>query len=78
MTPTTPKAIAEAVDRASLTDRFTIRMVVVFLGIVALAGLGIAGYLASVGREVPEFIVASSSGALGGLGALLARTSSEG
>ncbi len=60
-----------------MTDRFTVRMVVAFLGVIALAALGLGGYLAAVGREVPDFIIGTTAGSLSAIGALLAKTSSE-
>lgn len=59
------------------TDRFTVRAVVVFLGIGMLASLGLGGYLAAVGRTVPDFVISLGSGAIGALGAVLARTSTD-
>ena len=59
-----------------MTDRFTVRTVTVFLGLVALAALASGVYLSTVGRAVPDFVIASGSSSLGSLAALLARTGS--
>jgi hypothetical protein len=55
-------------------DRFAVRAVVIFLGIAVLLGIALGGYLAANDHNVPDFIVATVSGALGALGALLAST----
>lgn len=60
-----------------MTDRFTVRAVVVFLGLLGLASLIIGGLLANQEKGVPDFIVATGSGALAALGTLLARTGTE-
>ena len=57
-------------------ERTTINMVVAFLGLVVLFGMAIGGYLAIDSKNVPDFIVATTSGAIGALGAVLAKTSS--
>lgn len=57
-------------------ERTTINMVVAFLGLVVLFGMAIGGYLAIDAKNVPDFIVATTSGAIGALGAVLAKTSS--
>ena len=61
-----------------MTDRATVRLVVAFLGIVALATVVGGVFLAAVSKQVPEALVAIGSSALGAVAALLARTSSEG
>lgn len=58
------------------SERTTINLVVAFLGLVVLFGMGIGGYLAIDDKSVPDFIVATTSGAIGALGAMLAKTSS--
>jgi hypothetical protein len=59
------------------TDRWTVRIVVVVLGLVALAVVGIFGALSLAEKPIPTELVAIGSGALGALGALLAKTGSE-
>lgn len=58
-------------------ERTTINLVVVFLGLVVLFGMAIGGYLAIDDKGVPDFIVATTSGAIGALGAMLAKTSAS-
>ena len=58
-------------------ERVTINLVVVFLGLVVLFGMAIGGYLAIDDKGVPDFIVATTSGAIGALGAMLAKTSAS-
>lgn len=58
-------------------ERTTVNLVVVFLGLVVLFGMAIGGYLAIDDKGVPDFIVATTSGAIGALGAMLAKTSSS-
>jgi hypothetical protein len=60
-----------------VTDRTTIRLVVIFLGLVALAGVGLVGVLAYQEKSVPDALIALSSGALSAVAALLVRTGSE-
>lgn len=59
------------------TDSFVVRAVVAFLGLAVLAGMAIGAVLALDERAVPDFIVATTSAAIGALGALLARTSTN-
>lgn len=56
-------------------DRWTIRAVVVLLGLIAIVSLSVMGWLALDGKEIPEAIVALGSSSAGALSALLARTS---
>lgn len=56
-----------------MSDQFTIRAVVVFLGLVALAALGLGGALAFAEKPVPDFVIGMGAGALAALGPLLAR-----
>lgn len=58
-----------------MTDRFTVRAVVVTLGLIALLGMLLIAGLAYDEKAVPTELVAITSGAAGALGALLARTS---
>ncbi len=60
------------------TDRFTVRAVVLGLIVVAAIGLAIMGVLALNEKAIPEAVTATTAGSLGGLTALLARTSVEG
>jgi hypothetical protein len=58
-------------------ERTTINLVVGLLGLAVLFGMGIGGYLAIDGKAVPDFIIATTSGAIGALASLLAQTSSN-
>lgn len=60
-----------------MTDRLTVRLVVVVLGLVALAGLVLVGVLAYQDKEIPGELVGLASGGLSAVAALLVRTSSE-
>lgn len=57
------------------SERTTVNLVVGFLGLVVLFGMGIGGYLAVFDKGVPDFIIATTSGAIGALASLLAKTS---
>lgn len=63
---------------APTTDRLVIRLVVAFLGALAIIGVVFGGLLSLYERAVPDFLIASTSAAIGALGALLAKTSSAG
>ena len=58
-----------------VNDRWTIRAVVVLLGVIALFSLTVMGWLALDGKDIPEAIVALGSSSAGSLATLLARTS---
>lgn len=60
-----------------MTDRRTIFAVVVTLGLVVLACVGIAGALAVLQRPIPPELVGFGGTALGAVAGLLAKTSSE-
>lgn len=53
------------------------RLVILFLGTLALASLGGVIYLTSVDHGIPDILVATVSGALSALGAILAKTSGD-
>jgi hypothetical protein len=57
-----------------MSDTFTVRMVVVFLGAAVILSLAGGFYLAAKAVTVPDYLIAIGSGSLGALGALLART----
>jgi hypothetical protein len=61
-----------------MTDRFTVRAVVVGLILIALCAIVGIIWTSLAGWETPEALVAIGSGAAGALGGVLARTSSEG
>lgn len=61
-----------------MNDRFTIRAVVVLLGVIAVFGMALMGWLALEEKDIPAELVAISSASAGALSALLARTSLEG
>lgn len=56
-------------------DKFVVRVVVVALALIALAGLLSMGVLTLDGRQIPDPINSITSAAAGALGAVLARTS---
>lgn len=60
------------------TDAWIYRMVVGFVGLALLAAVGAAIGLAARSREIPDFLVAVGSGALGALAGLLAPSPREG
>ncbi len=53
------------------------RVVILFLGTLALVSLGGIIYLTSVDHGIPDILVATVSGSLSALGAILAKTSSD-
>ena len=55
------------------TDKRTVQIIVVFLGLVVLLGLGLTGWLIDQEKDA-SLVVALSSAALGSLGTLLAST----
>jgi energy-converting hydrogenase Eha subunit A len=57
-----------------VTDRFTVRAVVVFLGLIAMLGLTAISTLAFGEKVVPDALIATTSASVGALGAVLART----
>lgn len=59
-----------------MTDRFSVRAVVVGLFVYAIVALIGALLLAIMEKDIPEFLIGTGGAALGGLTALLARTSS--
>lgn len=60
-----------------MADRFTLRTVVAILGAVALLGVAGMFWLAHDGIDVPDALNSLTSGAVGAVAALLARTSVE-
>lgn len=60
-----------------MTDRFTVRAVVIGLILVACIGAGFMGLLALDDKGIPEALSVTTGAAIGGLTALLARTSVE-
>lgn len=59
-----------------MTDRRVVELVVLILGLVTLAALGLIGYLAIVEKPIPDALVTASAGGMGAVAGLLARTSS--
>lgn len=53
------------------------RLVILFLGTLALVSTGGVIYLASRQLGIPDILVATTSGSLAALGAILAKTSSD-
>lgn len=66
----------DAVDPTK-ADRFTVHVVVVFLGLVALASVAGGYWLAYAKVTIPDSLIALGASALGALGAVLARTSAQ-
>lgn len=60
-----------------MTDKRTIQLVVIVLGMVTLAGIFLAGVLAYQSKPIPDAVIALASTALGAVAGLLAKTSSE-
>lgn len=58
-----------------MADRFTLRTVVAILGAVALLGVAGMFWLAHDGKDIPDALNSLTSGAVGAVAALLARTS---
>jgi hypothetical protein len=58
-----------------MADRFTLRTVVGILGAIALLGVAGMFWLAHDGIDIPEALNSLTSGAVGAVAALLARTS---
>lgn len=59
------------------TDRLTVQLVVVFIGLFGLATIGGMIALAYVGRTSPDTLSTLGGAAVGALGSLLARTSTS-
>lgn len=53
------------------------RLVILFLGTLALVSLGGVIYLSAISDAIPDVLVATVSGSLSALGAILAKTSGE-
>ena len=53
------------------------RLVILFLGTLALVSLGGVIYLQAGGYSIPDVLVATTSGSLSALGAILAKTSGD-
>lgn len=53
------------------------RIVILFLGSLALVSLGGVIYLTANGQGIPDVLVGTVSGSLSALGAILAKTSSD-
>lgn len=60
------------------TDRGTVRLVVLVLGLVAVAGIVLIGVLAYQAKAVPDALIALASASLSAVAALLAKTSTTG
>ena len=59
------------------TDRWTVQMVVLFIGLSGLTTIAGLIALAYLGRDIPEPLSTLGGAAIGALGTLLARTSTE-
>lgn len=60
-----------------MTSQWTINLVVIFLGLVTIAAMGIAGVLLLNDKSIPDMFVAMGAGALGGLTGVLVSTRSD-
>lgn len=60
-----------------MTAPGVVRLVVAILGLATLGGLLLIGVLALQEKETPEALIAVTTGALGAVAGLLARTSTE-
>jgi len=56
------------------TDRASVRLVIIFLGLVSLVALGGGLWLSHDGKTIPPELIAMGSAALGGITGLLAHT----
>lgn len=71
--------LATAVEAGSVvTDRTTVRLVVVLLGLLAIIATAGVVLLANRSLPIPDALIAIGSATIGALGALLAKTSSAG
>lgn len=61
----------------AVTDKRTVQLVVLVLGLIAVAGMALIGVLAYQAKTVPDALIALSSASLSAVAALLAKTSSE-
>ncbi len=61
---------------APTTDRSTVQLVVIVLGLVAIAGISLVGVLAYQAKAIPDALIGLSSLALGAVAGLLSKTSS--
>jgi len=70
-----PVSIPDPVPRPEpVTDTWNVRLVILFLGLIALAVVVGGQLLSALDKEVPVSIVALGSGAAGALGGILAST----
>jgi hypothetical protein len=69
--------VTELVSVEPVTDTWVVRLVVVALGLVALACVVGGLVLAGLGRQVPDTVIALGSASTGALAALLASTRSS-
>lgn len=60
------------------TDRLTVQLVVIFIGVTCLMTIGGLIGLSFVGRAIPDPLTALGGAAIGALSSLLARTATEG
>lgn len=56
-------------------ELFNVRIVIILLGLIATVSLTFAGLLALDEKAIPDILVATVSGSLAALGALLSKTS---
>lgn len=61
-----------------MTDRFVVRVVVIFLGTIALTIVGGGIWLAFKDHSLPDSLISMGGGALGGLTAFLVSTRTTG
>lgn len=59
------------------TDRLTVQLVVIFIGVTCLMTIGGLIGLSFVGRAIPDPLTALGGAAIGALSSLLARTATE-
>lgn len=58
-----------------INDKFVVRAVVIFIGLIAITALIGGIWLTDHGKGAPDFIVATIAAGLGAMSALLAKTS---
>ena len=72
-----PETMSVSAESLPMTDRWVVRIVVISLAIVTVLTLAGGFALAFDGKQIPDALIALGSAALGSLGTLLARTSTN-
>lgn len=72
-----PETMSVTAESLPMTDRWVVRIVVISLAIVTVLTLAGGFALAFDNKQIPDALIALGSAALGSLGTLLARTSTN-